>query len=129
MAAPFGKPRRRGHIGRMRHRIVLHQREQIPPPFGSADFDEAFRDSRSRWCGIETKRGRAFFSGVNPRDVAITHEVRIRYDSQVTTETWGLLQSGERLEVVDVENVDNRSEWQILRCISHGFATAEASKT
>lgn len=128
MPATFGKPRRRAAIGKMRDRIVLQRRDAVPPVSGSADFDLAFSDARSRWADVETVRGRAFFAGTNAGDVAVTHKVVIRYDPTITSEWWVLLRSGERLKIEDVENLDARNEWQRLHCTSRGLATSEASK-
>ena len=64
---------------------------------------------------MKTVAGKVFFDGVNV-DVAVSHEILVRYDPSVTSETWILLKDGRRLDVVNVEDLEGRHEYLRLLC-------------
>lgn len=96
------------------------------PLSGSVDFDEAF-DGRGAWASVKSVAGKTFFNAANV-DVSLTHEIMIRFDPAVSAETWLQLEDGSRVKIVDVENLEERREWQRLRCTERGSKTIEASK-
>lgn len=112
-------------IGDLNKIITLSEREITPPVFGSTNFGESFPAPRDVWAKVKTINGRTLFNGVDA-DVALTHEITIRYDPLVTAETWVQLVNGTRLNVIDVQNFEEEDEYQVLLCNARG--TQEASK-
>jgi len=124
--APIRKKRRNICIGDMEDRITLQNRAITAPLFGTIDFDETFTAiAVEEWCLIETVRGKTFFDGV-ATETDVTHWIYINFDATVTAETWGLLPDGRRLDVLRVENLDERGDFQLLECTDRG--TKAASK-
>lgn len=117
---------RKLRVGDLKDRICLQRRAISEPNFGATDFGENFTRETRVWAKVETSTGKSFFDGVNP-DVPVTHVVGIRYDKDVTTETWILLLDGRRLNILDVQDLEERHEWMILRCTDRGLDTKEAS--
>jgi SPP1 family predicted phage head-tail adaptor len=113
-------------VGDLRDRVVLQNRRLVEPTFGSVDLSEEFT-GREVWASVTTKTGRTIFDGV-ATDVPITHEVLIRFDSCVTSETWVRIDSGHRLDVARVEDLEERHEWLLLSCTDKGLAEKEASR-
>lgn len=112
--------RRSACIGAMDRQITLQARNITPPPFGSVDFDEAFSGGNAVWAAVKTVRGKTFFDEVNTVDREVTHEVTIRYDATVDAEVWILLDDGRRLDILRVEDLDERHEYMILTCTDKG---------
>lgn len=101
--------------GDLNKRITLQGRSITPPIFGSADFTETFAAGNERWAAINTIAGKTIFDGMNQKDVALTHEIFIRYDATVTAETW-ILYNGRRFDIAAVEDMEERHEWMRLLC-------------
>ena len=105
-------------IGDMRERVKLHNRVMQVPEFGSSDFSEKFSGTKTVWANVRTVSGEAFFSGANV-DVSLTHEIIIRFDDTVTSETW-IEHDGNNLKIVSVEDLDERHEFLRLKCTERG---------
>lgn len=128
MAEILGKRRRRPRVGQMRDRVRISGRTLEEPKHGEVDFREGFdRSAEERWARVNTTTGREVFAGVNVDDV-VTHEIIIRYDECVTSESWVVLADETRLDVVAVEDLDERREFMKLMCRDRGDANLEASK-
>ena len=111
----------------MRDRITLQGRAIQPPVFGTPDFTEAFSPTADVWCIINTVTGKDFFDGVSVNGTPITHEITIYFDAAVTADTW-ILFEGMRLNILNVEDLDERHEYQKLTCTDRGEATQAASQ-
>lgn len=122
----LGRSHRKLCVGDLSERVVLQVRTLKEPPFGSPDFDEGFQ-GKEAWASVKTLAGKTIFDGVSSRDLEVTHEVGIRYDPCVTSETWIRL-GDRRLDVVRVEDLEERHEWLVLLCVERGRADQEASK-
>lgn len=105
-------------IGDMKDRITLHNRSIVEPDLAEYDFKEDFSPSKEVWASINTTTGKTLFTGVNV-DVAITHEVHIRYDPCVTSETW-LEHESVLLDIAHVEDFEERHEFMSLLCVERG---------
>lgn len=105
--------------GDLNRQIILQDRNITAPIWGSVDFDETFSGDATVWAKVDTVTGKTFFDSVNQRDTTITHQIYIRYDSTVTAETWVQL-DGRRLDILAVENLDERNEWLKLTCVDKG---------
>lgn len=120
------KKRRNICIGDMEDEITLENRDIQAPDFDTVDFDETFTALNPPvWSLIETVEGKTFFDGVST-EKDITHWIYINFDITVTAETWVKLQDGRRLDILRVENLDERSDFMLLHCDDRG--AQEASK-
>lgn len=118
--------RRKVCVGDLNKMVTLSERAIVEPGFGQTAFREDFSGAaREVWAKVRTVNGRTIFNGVDT-DVAITHEITIRYDADVTSETWVQLADGTRLDVADTQNIEERNEYLVLLCNARG--TQEASK-
>ncbi len=114
-------------IGDLDTEIILQNRVLTEPLFDSVDFDETFSTAATVLAMVNTVSGKTFFDGVNT-DINITHQIGIRFDATVTAETWIEL-NGNRIDILDVDNLEERGEWLILICVDRGLITKDASKT
>lgn len=114
------RARRELCVGDLRDRIILQDRSIQSPEFESFDFSEKFESMGGVWASIQTVGGKTLFDGHQQRDLSVTHEVGIRYDARVDAETWLLMEDGRRLDVIDSENLDERSEWIVFQCTDRG---------
>lgn len=121
------KKHRRLCVGSMRDRIVISGRKILEPEFGDVDFLGQFQDGVTRWATVNTIRGKTVFAGVGV-DVALSHEIYIRYDKCVTSESWVVLPDNTRLDVVMVEDLDERREFMRLLCQDRGDKDKAASR-
>lgn len=127
---PTQKRRRRVCIGDLRDRVVLHDRAIVEPEFGVADFTEKFTAKEEVWARVESVQGKTFFDGVNSTgaasgDIALTHEITVRFDPTVGAETWVEFK-GNRFDVVNAENLEERDEFLLLRCVERGAKSQAA---
>lgn len=114
-------------IGDLQHRVLLQDRGIGEPLFAETEFTESFDGDKEVWAKVRTVSGKTIFDGVNQVDVALTHEVTIRYDSTVSSETWIRL-GDRRLDIIDAEDLDERNEWLLLRCTERGSKELGASE-
>ena len=122
------RPKRQICIGDLDELITLQDRDISSPIFGGVDFDEDFSADNQVWALLSTVKGGTIFDGVED-DGKLTHEIYIVYDVNVTAETWILLgDPARRLDILDVEDLDERHEYMLLSCAERGLATQEASK-
>lgn len=113
-------------IGDMEDQITLENRAIQAPEFDTVDYAEEFTAPNPPvWALVETVRGKTFFDGVSTEQ-DITHWIYINFDATVTAETWVKLDDGRRLDILRVENLDERSDFQLLHCDDRG--AREASK-
>jgi SPP1 family predicted phage head-tail adaptor len=120
------RPKRILCIGDLDSLIKLHTRAISAPAYGNVDFDEGFNDPPDTWAMVTTVKGKTFFDGAET-ETPITHEIGIRFDSTVTAETWITL-NNERLDILNVEDLDGRQEWMWLQCTDRGDVAKDATK-
>jgi len=124
---PIRKKRRNICVGDMEDEVTLENRDIQAPEFDTVDFEEEFTAPNPPvWALVETVRGKTFFDGVSTEQ-DITHWIYINFDVTVTAETWVKLDDGRRLDILRVENLDERSDFQLLHCDDRG--AREASKS
>lgn len=108
-------------------RVITLENRSIQPPTDATDYTILFTDetaggqlpSAEIFALIETVTGEEIFDGHNI-GTPITHHIYIPYIEGVTPETWVKLENGERLDIADVENLDERNEFYKLRCTLTG---------
>ena len=111
-------------IGDLNTEITIQSRNIKPPATTGVDFSETFTGKATVWALVNTVSGKTMFDGTGvERDV--THEIYIRYLSGVTSEDWILL-NGQRLDILPLEDLDERNEFMKLRCTNRG-TTANAA--
>ncbi len=113
-------------IGDLKDRITLQDRNIQPPVFGSVDFDENFKTFGIAWALIKTVSGKTHFDGVS-KETNITHEIHIVFDETVTDQTWIILEKGRRLDILEFENLDERSQFLKLICTDRGASSKPAT--
>ena len=143
---PIRAKHRKVCVGDMEWLITLEDRAIQPPsngvdptelfsavPTGAAnqnEFDDSFGSAYNGeqaavndgqvWAMIITVTGEEVFDERNV-GTAITHHVYIEYlGGIVTAETWVKLEDGTRLNIADVQNLDERNEYLLLRCVAAG---------
>ena len=109
------KKSRKVCTGDLRDRITLQDRSIAPEEI---DFTENFSNNIEVWAMIATVRGLESFDGVNV-ETLVTHNIYIRFLPGVTEETWVLFDD-RRFDIVDVENLDERKTFLLLRCKERG---------
>lgn len=113
------RQRRQVCLGDLDRRIKIHNRSIQAPIFSESDFTEQFDPTANRWALIRTVTGKTIFDGVNQQDIALTHEIFIRYDDSVTTESW-IGYDGSLFDIVAIEDFEERHEFMQLLCTERG---------
>lgn len=113
------RPDRVSCVGDLRNRLTIHNRSIQPPVSGSVDATERFAPAVKRWAKVRTVAGKTLFTGVNA-DVALSHEITIRFDESVGAQSWVELESGTLLSIVNVEDLEERHKFMVLRCNERG---------
>ena len=113
--------------GDLKDDIIIENRSiAAPTAFESVDYDETFSNSIPVKSAINTVRGKTFFDSVGI-GVEITHEIGIRFIDGVGAEQW-VTYKGDRLDILRVENLDERSKFLRLTCVNRGQLAKNASK-
>ncbi len=125
------KKNRRLCIGDLIDWIIIHNRQIKAPDFDAIDFDEDFTpvvpESPGRWSMINTIHGKTWFDGVSTEE-RVTHEIGIEFDPGVTSENWVEFE-GQRLDILEINPLDERKEFMLLICTNRGLITKEATKS
>ena len=114
-------------IGDMDKLITLQIRDIKPP--GTLDaanqfyFTEGFSNTVNPtvYARVKTVRGRTAFDNTNT-ERTVTHDIGLYFDAEITAEIW-IDFEGTRLDIITVENLDNRSEFMLLECTDRGLSS------
>lgn len=79
------------------------------------------------WAKVETTRGKTQFDGVELK-IAYTHYITIRYRKNMDQTTW-VEYEGNRYDIIDIEDLDDRHEFLLLRCKISGDSDADHDST
>lgn len=122
--SPIRRKHRKVCLGDMDSVVKIQNRAIAAPAFGLVDFGEAFSDADpAAWALIETVSGEAVFDSTNT-ERSVTHHLYINFDVTVTEESWVELDDGAKLDVVTVEDLEERHEFMLLRCSNRGTSEA-----
>lgn len=117
-------------VGALDRKISILDRNLQSAAFNSPtaiDFDENFSNSRDFRAAVRTVAGKTLFDGVDTlRNVS--HEFTIRYVSGITSSAW-IHYNGDRYDILNVQNIDERFKFLKLMAVFRGPITTEASKT
>ena len=112
------RKRRNVCIGDMRDRVIIQTRAITVPDANSVDFTEVFSADQTVWALVETKTGTQVFDGTNIVGIA-THNIYIRFITGVTFQKW-LRFKNVIYDILDVQNLEERDEFYLLRCSLRG---------
>ena len=113
-------------IGDLNDVICLRDRT-ITPPESGVDATEEFEDSNPEvWAMVETGKGETVFDGTNT-EIDWTHKFTISFIDCITSETW-VLYKEKHYDILGVENLEERDEWLILRCVVKGTIDNQANE-
>lgn len=112
-------------IGDMRDEIVIQNRAITAPQTG-VDFSETFTNTITVLSAINTVSGKTYFDDVGT-ETNITHTIGLRFVEGVTAESWVLFDE-RRLDVLTVDNLDERGQWMRLQCVDRGESAKAASE-
>lgn len=115
---PIRRRNRNICIGDMRDKIALQSRTIVAPSAGGSDMTESFVTTKTVWSLVETRQGVEIFDGTNMLGVA-THYFYIRYSAGLTAETWIQFKS-KYYDILDIQNLEERDEFILLRCNERG---------
>jgi len=104
---------------------TINTRDIAAPISGGVDFEEVFTLKVNSFMLVETVRGESLFDQVGVEQ-DVTHHVYIPYISGLTFQDWIDIE-GQRFNVIDVEDLDNRHDFQLCRCTNRGLATKAAT--
>lgn len=120
------RKKRKFCIGDLDKWITLQNRNLTAPNFATADFDEDFVNTLEVAAGVTTVTGKTFFDGVGT-ETPITHEWMIYFDESVNASTWILFED-RRMDILAVQDFEERHEWMLLTCVDRGAVSKQASK-
>ena len=121
------KPKRAVCIGDMRDRVTVYVRTATPSRTNGVDLSEVLSTPTSIWAAVVTKEGKEIFDGTNLKGVA-THWIYIRSISGLTAEKW-LEFNGEYYDIIDVQDMDERGDFMLLRCSVRGTTSNPVNLT
>ncbi len=125
--------RRRVCIADLDRQISIQNRA-IQSPTNEPDYTELFSAGSSTssglvagdvWAMIESTAGKTVFDTTGVERV-VSHKITTRFFDGVTAESW-ILFNGNRYDVVSVENIDERGEYMVMRCVFRGVSTSSVN--
>lgn len=125
--------RRRVCIADLDRQISIQNRA-IKSPTNEPDYTELFSAGSSTsyglvagdvWAMIESTAGKTVFDTTGVERV-VSHKITTRFFDGVTAESW-ILFNGNRYDVVSVENIDERGEYMVMRCVFRGVSTSSVN--
>jgi len=119
---------RKINIGDLNKKIKL-QRRVLYSSFQSGGRGQgaSFETFAEPWASIETTKGITKFDGVELKK-AYTHKITIRYRSNLDQTSW-IEFGGNRYDIVDIEDLDERHEFLLLMCKLTGNADSSHTST
>lgn len=113
-------------IGDVNDLICLQDRA-ITAPLSGVDATEEFEDIDAEiWALVETSKGETVFDETNT-EIDVTHRIYISFLECITAETW-IKFKNKRYDILNVENLEERDEWLLLRCTNRGTGDNKANE-
>lgn len=101
------------HSGQLRHRISIYALTQEPD--GGGGYTTEWVEYAQPMARVKPLSGTESLVAMQ-LEAAITHDIVIRYRTDVTPEDKIVLATGRELNIVSVINVEERDRWLELRC-------------
>lgn len=118
---------RRGYVGDLRERVTIQNRAITPPDVSEFDLDHDFTTLAVVWASVETASGDTVFDGIG-QDQLVTHRIVIRHLAGVTSESWVVLKTTERLKILSVEAFEERGRFMLLTAQRTGTTSQKAGQ-
>ena len=112
------RKRRTIALGDLSQKIDIQTRTLESNFSPNRDDTNVFTLYKQIWACVNTLNGSAIFDGINWRR-HYTHEIFIRYRSDITEEHW-VNYKNKRYDIVSVENLDERDDWLRILAIESG---------
>ena len=113
-------------VGDLNELITIKDRSLTAARPGATGISEAFTNDKQVWAMIETTRGDQFFDG-SSLQTGTTHLFYARYDASVTQEDF-IFFSGNIYDILDVENLDERSNFMKIQARKRGTETINVNE-
>ncbi len=111
-------------IGDLRDEVTLQDRA-LTPSNTSVDANEVFTENAIVFAMVETSQGETSFGGTDTEQ-DVTHKFTIRFLDGITAETWVNF-NGDRFDILDTQDYEERHEYLVLRCTNRGIDTNRAN--
>lgn len=113
--------------GALQTLLNIFDRNISPADLGTVKYGEDFTPTESVQAMIESTRGVSVFDATN-QERAVTHTIYIRYIDFLTAEFWLIIPDDDIvLDILNVEDLDYRHEYQKLLCEQRGIQSADAN--
>jgi len=99
-------------IGVLRNRISIQSYKEVQD--STFQNNPVWTTLQTVWAKIETPKGRSYFNG-QQTDEKITHRITIRYQPNITSELWLLMES-RRFRIRMVKILNERNRFLIMDC-------------
>jgi len=99
--------------------------KSLTAPETNFDYGQSFSGTKTVWAAVQTTNGVEIFDGVNIVGTA-SHLFYIRYDSDITFANY-LEYSNEKYKILETENLNQRNEFLLLKCVLRGNESYEAN--
>lgn len=120
------KKKRTVCVGDLRDEITIQSRAITAPAADGVNFSETFTGLATVWAAINSVNGKTAFDNTGT-EFDVTHDIYIRYLTGVTAEAWVLFGS-ERYDIINVEDLDNRGTFMLLKCTNRGTTANVANE-
>lgn len=112
------KPLQKVCSGDMRDKIIIQVRA-ITAPGNGVDFTETLNQDKTVWSAIKTVKGVEIFDNTNMSLGFATHYFYIRYIKNINKDKY-LTFENNYYTIIDVQDLDERHEFLLLRCNLRG---------
>lgn len=112
------KPNQAVSVGDMRDSIIIYNQAITAPSGSNIDFTENFVMFKNVKSLVIVKSGEEIFDKSNLLTIA-THFIYIRWFPELTAEYWIQYRS-DFYDILDIENLDERNRFYLLKCKLRG---------
>lgn len=109
--------------GDLDRRISVLCRSLKAPTDSTTDFKNEFTKTKKLWAALRTTSGTEVFVDTNLA-IEVTHIFYIRHMTTMKADKW-LEFKGKNYDILKVENIDGRDEWEALWCNERGCGELE----
>lgn len=107
--------------GDLDRKITIMNRTLETTEDATTDSVNKFKKEKDVWAALRTTKGKDMFFATN-LDIGVTHVFYTRHFEWLTSRQW-ICYGGKKYDIVEVENLDERSEWSASFCNIRGEGT------